>query len=681
MTRLPAPILAATLALAAGCDSSGPAGPSTNPSPHLLFVSDAVVESGSSGTVAYVSVAPGGVGGATGAVIESSDGTVVPVVSLEGGFDPVGVRAKAGDTLEIRFTLAGGGMVAPRAAVPASRRPRVVRTQPARGRRDVALNSVIGVVFSEPMDPATVGDSTVRLLKDGVAVPGTVQPAAGTKSAFEFAPAAPLEPAATYQLVLDGSLRDLTGDPLEPTEPVEFTTFEDGGLGQLTVITRTTGGVDPDGFDLMVDGRFAMHLEPSDSVEVPGVGAGGHQVTLSGISANCFVTNGVWRQVQVVTTSGTRVEFDVACPALTLDVTTSGPDADADGYQVLVNGQVVRDVPSNGTFPLPGLTYGFNTIELTSIRGNCGDVQSARRFITPEPGDATLEASFEIQCAADFVPTGTIAFAASSGTSHTSPSAIVVANADGSNRLQLTDALARNVMPTWAPDGERIAFLRDAGLGVDLYLVDALGGNLLPRLTGFFRFVNSVAWLPDGRIVLKGTTLDMSETGAFALDPDGNAAPTPVYSGFGLIAWAPSGAEFVRLDGSSLDIFGSDGSFLRNVPAGSSNAYWWGPFWTSSEHEFALVACSEALAEMDPETELGYCTSYRLELVRANGSGWTSVPLTEPITGPDWSPDGSTIAFSRCSGGGRCIGVGFMRASGSGSSVTIADGFDPAWKP
>src|SRR5688500_1534739 len=118
MTRLPAPILAATLALAAGCVSAGPAGPSTNTSPHLFFVSDAVVETGSSGTVAYVSVAPGGVGGATGAVIESSDGTVVPVVPLEGGFDPVGVRAKAGDTLEIRFTLAGGGTVAPRAAVP-----------------------------------------------------------------------------------------------------------------------------------------------------------------------------------------------------------------------------------------------------------------------------------------------------------------------------------------------------------------------------------------------------------------------------------------------------------------------------------------------------------------------------------------------------------------------------------
>jgi hypothetical protein len=681
MTRIEITLLSAMVAVSAGCDSSAPAGPSTSTAAQPVIVSDAIAEPQASATVAYVSVSPGGFSGATGVTIESREGSILPVVPVDGGFDPVAVPAAEGDTLEIRATLAGGGTIARRTAVPARRRPRVVRTEPARGRRDVAINSVIGVVFSEPMDPATVRDSTIRLLKDGVAVRGTLQAASGSNVGIEFAPAEPLDLAATYQLVLDGSLRDLSGDPLESTDPVEFTTFGDGGTAPLTVITRTTGDADPDGYDLRVDGRVAIHLQPTDSVDLAGVAAGGHHVLLSDISAGCIVKGGVFREIQVTTAAIARVEFDIACPVLgTVQVTTTGADADGDGYRVLINGGFSRDVQPNGTFPLSGLSYGLNVIELTGIRGNCGDAQSARRFITVEFGDVDAEASFEVRCAADFLPEGTIAFASTANSSASGPTAIVVANADGSGRLQLTDDQTRNVQPVWSPDGGRIAFLRELQSGDDLYLVDADGGNLVRRVAGFFQFVNSVAWLPDGRIMLKGTTVPGEDPALFAVDPDGSGPPVPVLSGFGLVAWSPSGTQFVLLDGSTLGIFDGSGIFQRQLEAGVNSVYWWGPYWSSDEDTFALVACREALVQMDPATELGYCTSYLLDFVVADGIGRSFMPLVEPITSPAWSRDGSTIAFTRC-GGGACRGIGYMRADGSGSSVTISDGFDPAWKP
>ena len=677
MTRFRNTLLALVV-VSSGCDGTAPTGPGTEGGAQAIIVSNPVVDAPPSAGAAYVSVPPASFGGATSATIEHRDGSVATVVPVDGGFDPVAVPAAAGDTLEIRMTLDGGGTLVRSVTVPVRRPPRVVRTYPARGRRDVAVNSVIAVVFSEPMDPGTVQDSTVRLLKDGVAVHGTVQAAVASKVGVEFAPDEPLEPDATYRLVLDASLRDLAGDALEATEPIEFTTHGEGGTGPLTILTRTTGQLDPDGYELFVDGRVAANLAPTDSIELAGVGAGGHQVLLGGLRSNCLVKGGLFRQVQITTSGGARAEFDVTCPAIgTLQVTTTGAGADDAGYGVRVNGSFVGDIEPNGTFPLSGLDYGLNIVELTGMRGNCGDPGSARRFMTFAVGDASPVAAFAIHCAPDFVPQGVLAFA--SGSSGSGPAAIVIANADGSGRLQVTDDQTRNRNPAWSPDGSRLAFLREVGTSVDLYLVDADGGNLEPRVAGFFEFLNSVAWLPDGRIMLKGTTAE-GESGLFAVDADGSDAPAVILPGFGLIAWSPSGAQFVRLDGSNLAVFDGSAVLGQQFQTYPNSAYWWGPFWTFEEGTFAGVGCRESLPVMDPATELGYCRSYHLDLIRADGSGRTFLSLPEPITSPAWSFDGSTIAFTRC-GGGDCRGIGYMRAGGGGSTVTIPDGFDPAWRP
>ena len=111
--------------------------------------------------------------------------------------------------------------------VPRRHTPAVIRTAPAAGRADVPLNTIISIVFSEPMDSASVA-AAVRLTLRGAIVPGTVSSSpddSGTVR-FELHPLELLNPNATYTLEISDSARNSTGTPLETAVAIEFTTLE-----------------------------------------------------------------------------------------------------------------------------------------------------------------------------------------------------------------------------------------------------------------------------------------------------------------------------------------------------------------------------------------------------------------------------------------------------------------------
>ena len=57
-------------------------------------------------------------------------------------------------------------------------------------------------------------------------------------------------------------------------------------------------------------------------------------------------------------------------------------------------------------------------------------------------------------------------------------------NADGSDRRQLTENGNQDFFPSWSPDGETIVFSSDRTGAVELYLMDADGGNQRPLIAG-----------------------------------------------------------------------------------------------------------------------------------------------------------------------------------------------------
>jgi Tol biopolymer transport system component len=690
--RSPLLIVSAVLA-AGGCDSSAPTAPSPSTGSAIaLIVSDpARAPQTSSGAIgaglaanlhlnegsAYVSAVPGTVAGATSVEIENLRLHQSTAATLaDGGFDPVAIPAIVGDSIEIRFELAGGGLTAVRAAVPARRRPRVVRTHPIRGRRDVAINSVISTIFSEPINPTTLRDSTVRLLRDGVAVRGTVRLTPGPVPGVEFVPAEALVPATTYHLVLDGRIVDLSGDPLEVPEPVEFVTFGEGGTGALTVITRTGGTDAPDGYDVMVDGRFAERIGITDTVVISGLGAGGHHILLSAMSDYCYATGGLYRQATLTRTQDATVTFNVTCtdlPQLELRVTTTGVELDEDGYTVTVNRMWNGAVPPQGTLELAAIRYGVNVVSLEGIRGNCRDAAGPRRLVNLTSGQ-TGTVSFSLTCTPAFTPAGRIAYASYLPEGG---SAIMVADADGSNRIQLTSGAEHDRFPVWSPDGSRIAFLRGREWGGnDVYVMNADGSAPFPRVMNFSRGeITSLTWLAGGQELAFGGGEEVFVAPAIGPLIDGFDAysmrSVPVWGLGNGHAWSPVDAKIAWVWGRTIRIADRGGTYLREIVDNAAGASTWSdPAWSPDGRRIAVFACRDVIE--------GECSTLSLELLPAFGTGRAVLPLPGWIHRPVWSRDGSTFAYTPCAG---CQGISYMRTDGRGTSVTIEDGFDPAWRP
>ena len=154
-----------------------------------------------------------------------------------GGFDPVAVEAEAGDTLSVTVVHETGDDTTAYSLVPVRSRPRVVRTSPQRGTTDVPLNSLIIVVFSEPMDSASLPDA-LHLRQDGADVPGTViwELKDGVILSGRFVPTTPLAPLSTYELSVSTAAKSPYGAPLDAGLTVEFTT-----------VTATAPPIDPTG--------------------------------------------------------------------------------------------------------------------------------------------------------------------------------------------------------------------------------------------------------------------------------------------------------------------------------------------------------------------------------------------------------------------------------------------------
>lgn len=191
----------------------------------------------------YVALAPGTVPAGQSATVRKVGATNTVTASIiAGGLDPVPVVANPGDNIEIVVTGSGSvGPVSFTMAVPARRRPVVVRADPPPRKRDVPLNSALVFVFNEPVESGSLA-SGVQLFHGNTPVPGTVQLLGGTATAAVFYPSVTLDPGTDYRLVASSAVSDLSGDQLEANVTVDFTTgntFE-GTPNSIVVVPDTS---------------------------------------------------------------------------------------------------------------------------------------------------------------------------------------------------------------------------------------------------------------------------------------------------------------------------------------------------------------------------------------------------------------------------------------------------------
>jgi WD40 repeat protein len=447
--------------------------------------SQASITSGADATadVAYVSLPAGTAPRGVMATIRNQRTRELATVPLiDGGFDPVAIIARAGDVLKIEVHAADGvTLLSYIRTVPGKRPPKVVRTKPPGGKRDVALNSTILIIFSEPIDARTLNESSIRLLRNGVPVPGRVEFQDGGHLVAVFMPAA-LERATDYQLIVTQGVRDLDGEPLEMPVTVAFTTTGSTGSAGVSRIAfsdwRSISVVSADGsnFTRLIDdgGQGWEYMSPAWSPD------GSKIVFGSG-------RNGSW-DIYVMNDDGsglTRLTSEIA--------RDDGPAWSPDGTKIAFTSS--RD----GDFEIHVMNAdGSGVIQLTDHPAEDGNPA--------------------------WSPNGTrIAFTSDRDGNNE----LYVMNADGTNTVRLTNVSDEAIHPEWSPDGRRILFTRTVA---GQYVMNADGSDL--------RWLNvyggGATWSPDGAQIV------FSNGNLFVINADGSGMRDLSVQGYEP-AWGPAG--------------------------------------------------------------------------------------------------------------------------------------------
>ena len=189
-------------------------------------------------------------------------------------------------------------------------------------------------------------------------------------------------------------------------------------------------------------------------------------------------------------------------------------------------------------------------------------------------------------------------------------------------------------VPTWSPDGHKIAFGSERDGPVDIYVMNRDGKAQL-RLTRNTDEEGSVAWSPDGSRIA-AVVVDRKDAG-------------PVTS-------------------THIYVMNADGSGGRLLARGQA------PVWSPDGHRIAFRSDRDGNGEV--------------YVVNADGSGLHRVTKNSRSDGrPVWSPDGTKLLFTRFGGGAADIYV--VHADGSGARNLTTDarparvGRDssPEWSP
>ncbi len=172
--------------------------------------------------------------------------------------------------------------------------------------------------------------------------------------------------------------------------------------GNLIVTTSTSGSSLPSGYTVTVDGSQSQSIGINSSVTFTNLSAGSHTVALSGVPANCTVSEGNTQTVTVPSGGTVTTTFTVSCTATTgnLTVTTSTSGSNLpNGYTVTVDGTQSQSIGVNASVTFTNLSAGGHSVALTNVPSNCTvSGSNPRTVMVPSGGTATT--TFTVSCTA-----------------------------------------------------------------------------------------------------------------------------------------------------------------------------------------------------------------------------------------------------------------------------------------
>jgi hypothetical protein len=177
--------------------------------------------------------------------------------------------------------------------------------------------------------------------------------------------------------------------------------------GSLRITTFTTG-VDPDGFQVTIDGGAPQAIALNGALTLANVATGDHAVRVVGLASGCTITSENPRRVTVTTGATASVEFRVACPpepvtgGIRVVTSTTGIEIDADGYAFDIDRGAAQPIGSSAAITVADVLEGVHTVTLSGLATNCRvEGTNPQRVIVV--GETTIEVSFAVLCTAPVV--------------------------------------------------------------------------------------------------------------------------------------------------------------------------------------------------------------------------------------------------------------------------------------